>query len=596
MRIPITKICSTVFAFVIAAQPSSALADLAERRFIQTLHPELEELPLPQSPPLHFGLKVAVQDDVALVGAEESGHAAVFTREDKFWRRTGALPCAVPMCTPVALQDNVAVVVAADPLAVSEAILIFRNEQGTWSLTDSIAKPLPDVPDLWVRAVRFHDGIVAVTVGPTFSGTPAEVFLYELDANAQVQRTIQLAPSDPNSAHNFGSDIAMGNGVIAVGDSGWSPDANGPRTGAVYVFKCHGDTWMQSQILTGADSKANDEFGRHLAIEGNLLLVSATNATRRGTEGSSRPTGAVYAFERTSDTWVQSPKLAPSPDKVGPYFDFGADMAISGRRAVIAAKPLPYGAPEFGLAFEYLLLHDRFALTSYVRRFAPPSLALDGSTLLAGSAWDNAESPIGHVAVYDLNAPLQHKPFCATAGAGAFCDAFESGTAENWQSYGGAWTVESREYVGRAGVDQCGTGFSSNETLIRHLDAADVDVRLEMRSIQRVDKGVILRSTAAGDQIELNFRSSPFFSDLVVQELVGCQFNFLESASIPHEMGEVLQVRIRLVGQRLTVWVKQRLVLNRELPFHAKRGGVGLAVITDQGVSAFDNVRVKVLK
>ncbi|MET0658691.1 MAG: hypothetical protein ABW110_11115, partial [Steroidobacteraceae bacterium] len=151
-------------------------------------------------------------------------------------------------------------------------------------------------------------------------------------------------------------------------------------------------------------------------------------------------------------------------------------------------------------------------------------------------------------------------------------------------------------YVGRAGVDQCGTGFSSNETLIRHLDAADVDVRLEMRSIQRVDKGVILRSTAAGDQIELNFRASPFFSDLVVQELVGCQFNFLESASIPHEMGEVLQVRIRLVGQRLTVWVKQRLVLNRELPFHAKRGGVGLAVITDQGVSAFDNVRVQVLK
>ena len=191
---------------------------------------------------------------------------------------------------------------------------------------------------------------------------------------------------------------------------------------------------------------------------------------------------------------------------------------------------------------------------------------------------------------------MLHKPFCSPAGGDAFCDDFEKGTAEKWQPFGGAWTVESREYVGRAGTDVCGTGFSSNETLIRQLDAADVDVRLEMRSIQRVDKGIILRSTSAGDQIELNFRASPFFSDLIVQELVGCQFTFLESAHIPHEVGEVLPVRIRLVGRRLTVWVKERVVLDRSLPFQAKRGGVGLAVITDHGVSAFDNVRVKVLE
>jgi hypothetical protein len=586
---------SITFALVIAAVSSSALADLPERRFIQTLHPQIEELPLPQSPPLHFGVKIAMEEDMALVGTEAAGHVAMFTRVNKSWRRIGELPCSAPTCTPVALQDNVAVLVAADSDAVSESILIFRHERGTWSLTASIGKPLPDVPDLWAQAVRYHDGVVAVTVGPTFSGTPAEVYLYELDVNAQVRRTLRLAPSDANPAHKFGADIAMGNDIIAVSDFQWS-SANAVRTGAVYIFERHGEQWLQRQLLVGADSKANDEFGRHIAMEGNLLLVAATNATHHGTEGSSRPTGVMYAFERTGNTWTQSAEFAPSPEKVGAYFDLGADIVISGGRAVIAAKPLPYGTPEFGIAFEYISLRNRFAPFASVRSFAPPALALDGSTLLVGSAWDTAESSIGHVAVYDLDRPLRRKPFCATAGAGAFCDDFESGTAENWQPYGGAWSVDSREYVGRAGADQCGTGFSSNETLIRQVDAADIDLRLEMRSIQRVDKGIILRSASAGDQIELNFRANPSFSDLIVQELVGCQFNFLDSVHIPHEMGEVLQVRIRLVGHHLKVWVGQRVVLNRSLPFQARHGSVGLAVITDHGVSAFDNIRLKVLK
>jgi hypothetical protein len=588
MRNSITKICSIVFVFAFAVS-SSVLANPAERRFIQTLHPEIEELPPPQTL-RGFGIGVAVQGNLALVSTgRDTDYAAVFTREDRFWRRTGKLSCpGQAMCVPAALQDNVAVVIAADPVSEIQSVLIFRNEQGAWTLADSIAKPLPDIPDMWIRAVRYHDRIVALTVGPTFSGEPATVHLYELDSNAQIQRTLRLAPGDPDPDHNFGSDIAIGEDIIAVSDFWWSADPNVPRMGAVYIFGRSGETWKQTQILSGTDSKANDEFGRRIAIEGDLLLVSSPNATRPGSEASLRPTGSVYAFERTDDTWTQTAKLAPSPDKFGPYFNFGADIVISDGRAVIAAQP--------GVAFEYRFWRGRLVRASYLRRFGPLTLALDGSTLLVGAVWDSPESSIGHVAVYDLNSPLRHKSFCSMVGRGVFCDDFESGTAENWQPDTGAWTVEDREYVGRAGTDRCGTGFSSNETLIRHLDAADVDVRLEMRSIQRVDKGVILRSTSAGDQIELNFRASPFFSDLVVQELVGCQFNFLESATVPHEMGEVLQVRIRLVGKRLTVWAKQQLVLDRVLPFQARHGGVGLAVITDHGVSVFDNVRVKVLK
>lgn len=591
MTIRTLKICSMGLALALAAVSGSALADIGERRFIQTLHPEIEELPPPQAG-LGFGNAVVVQDDLALVGhGFETGRIAVFAREDRLWRRAGTLQCPLPLCGPITLRDDLAVVHGYDLNSGIQTLSIFRHEQGTWTLTDSIGKPLPGVPDLWVRAVRYRDGIVAATVGPTFPPEPAEVYLYELDADAKVQRTLRLAPSDPDLRHNFGSDIAMGDNIIAVGDAAWSSGASGPPTGAVYIFERRGGTWLQTQILTAADGIADDQFGRHLAMDGNLLLISAPRATRRG---SARPTGAVYAFERTNGTWIQRAKLAPSTKTFGAYSDFGSSMVLSGGRAVITATA-PAESSDRGLAFEYRLSQQRFAPVSFIRSFNPPALALEGSRLLVGSTWDSPESPIGHAAVYDLSSPLPRKQFC-TPGKDSFCDDFENGSAEKWQPIGGSWTVESREYVGRAGTDVCNTGFSSNETLIRHLDAADVDVRLEMRAIQRVDKGVILRSTSAGDQIELNFRASPFFSDLVVQELVGCQFTFLEAVSVPHEMGEVLQVRIRLAGRRLTVWVKERVVLDRSLPFQAKRGGVGLAVITDHGVSAFDNVRVKVLR
>jgi hypothetical protein len=43
------------------------------------------------------------------------------------------------------------------------------------------------------------------------------------------------------------------------------------------------------------------------------------------------------------------------------------------------------------------------------------------------------------------------------------------------------------------------------------------------------------------------------------------------------------------------VWIDGQLVLNRSFPFAATKGQIGLAVI-DGGITAFDNVRVHVLK
>lgn len=163
--------------------------------------------------------------------------------------------------------------------------------------------------------------------------------------------------------------------------------------------------------------------------------------------------------------------------------------------------------------------------------------------------------------------------------------------------------VQENEYVGEGTFDnRCTYGFSNNETLIQDLDASNVDIQLDMRSIERVDKGIILRSTGADNQIELDFRAErpgAYPADLLVQELVNCQFirhtQEFEVLIPPHQVGETIHVRITLIGNRLQVWIDGQRVLNRSFPFVATKGQVGLAVI-NAGITAFDNVSVKVLK
>ena len=90
-----------------------------------------------------------------------------------------------------------------------------------------------------------------------------------------------------------------------------------------------------------------------------------------------------------------------------------------------------------------------------------------------------------------------------------FCDDFRDGADTRWIPQGGLWEVSDNQYVGTGVQTACATGFSTNETLVRDLQVADVELRVDMRSQQRVDKGIVLRSTGPGDQIELSFAPIP---------------------------------------------------------------------------------------
>ena len=184
-----------------------------------------------------------------------------------------------------------------------------------------------------------------------------------------------------------------------------------------------------------------------------------------------------------------------------------------------------------------------------------------------------------------------------------FFDDFNSGDADHWNPRGGTWKITDGQYIGEGTTDTSSDcDILKNQALIRDLEGCDVDIRLDMKSIQRVDKLLVLRSVNPGNQIELNFRAErpgAFAADLIVQERTNCHF-ILHTPEFsvlipPHQVGQTIHTRTLLIGRRVLVWIDNVLVLNRLFPIAVRKARIGLGVI-EQGVTAFDNVKVHVLR
>ena len=116
------------------------------------------------------------------------------------------------------------------------------------------------------------------------------------------------------------------------------------KSGAAYVFKRTGSTWVQEAYLKASNAGANDYFGWSASISGDTVVVGAswesssqttiTNGTTSAGDGLSM-SGAAYVFKRTSSTWVQEAYLKAS--NAGAYDSFGSAISTSGDTIVVSA-------------------------------------------------------------------------------------------------------------------------------------------------------------------------------------------------------------------------------------------------------------------
>ncbi len=186
--------------------------------------------------------------------------------------------------------------------------------------------------DSFGRAVAIN-GKTAV-VGALGSSRSA-AYVFDLDSGQQL---FKLLPGDPTGG--FATTVALNDSMILVGSS--SDDDNGVGSGSVYVFDKV--TGQQLFKLLASDGASRDLFGSSVAVDGNVAVVAAAQATGYGFDG------AAYIFDLT--TKQELFKLIPSDD---PDTEFGESVAVDKGTVVVGARDsfTPIISPAIGAAYVY---------------------------------------------------------------------------------------------------------------------------------------------------------------------------------------------------------------------------------------------------
>lgn len=162
-----------------------------------------------------------------------------------------------------------------------------------------------------------------------------------------------LKASNTGAGDNFGSSVALSGDTLVVGAPEEASNAVGVNndqtnnsasgSGAVYVFTRSGTTWSQQAYLKASNTGAGDQFGHSVAIDGNTLVVGATEEASNAigingdeTNNSASGSGAVYVFTRSGTTWSQEAYLKASNTEAGD--NFGRSVALSSNTVIVGAS------------------------------------------------------------------------------------------------------------------------------------------------------------------------------------------------------------------------------------------------------------------
>ncbi len=137
-----------------------------------------------------------------------------------------------------------------------------------------------------------------------------------------------LVPPGLMEGDQFGTSIALDGNLLIVGASEVDRPGNIPNVGAAYIFRFDPETqqWVYEATLQASDGQANDRFGIDVAIlereEGSTAVVGAYLHDTGGTDS-----GAVYVFRHTGSVWIEEAKLRGNDTAAGDLF--GRSVAIT---------------------------------------------------------------------------------------------------------------------------------------------------------------------------------------------------------------------------------------------------------------------------
>lgn len=235
-----------------------------------------------------------------------------------------------------------------------------RVAPGQWMARGQVAAPNPGHADQFGAALALsRDGQVLVVGAPNEDAQGSgDAGLNDLASNAgaayvyrrsgdQWVFSAYLKGSEIGNGARFGSalDISDDAGRIAVGapkDSG-----GGFSDGAVYEFVDDQGTWTQTRIFRDGNSTAGEDFGAHLALngDGSVLVIGSPLNASSGSGVQATPiddagapqSGAVHVYRRSGAAWTYEAFIKPPVDLGTGQFGHWVDVDADGVSLIVSA-------------------------------------------------------------------------------------------------------------------------------------------------------------------------------------------------------------------------------------------------------------------
>ena len=303
-----------------------------------------------------FGFAVAVSGERAVIRAKfwegPGGAARIYERSGANWSWVAELVAddhapGTGFANALAIDaDRVVVGAKWDHVheVMTGSAYVFEYGEGSWS---QVAKLIADdgaEGDFFGSSVAIS-GDYAV-VGAIYDG-PGSAYVFERQLEGEWVQAQKLTASDGQRGDEFGKSVAVSGDVIVVG--AWCDDDLGWNAGAGYVFERETDgTWLEVGKLLPSDGLFLAGIGRSVALDGDRALIGAP-----GADGEVQSSGAAYVFGRTRDgDWLELDKLAASDGQVAD--NFGFSLALSGNVAVIGARKDADNGTASGSAYVFV--------------------------------------------------------------------------------------------------------------------------------------------------------------------------------------------------------------------------------------------------
>ncbi len=181
------------------------------------------------------------------------------------------------------------------------------------------------------------------------------VYLFERSSTGEWGYSYYIKSSNSEAGDRFGHSVSLNGDLLAVSALGEDSKASGINgrqddniaadSGAVYLFEMRLGQWSQIAYIkppqnVPGDNDYRDSFGHKVLLRGNVLLVSAPaedSVNGEAVDSTEPNSGAVYVYERNSQSGVWAYKQTLKADIARTNDKFGMALAMSGDTIAVGA-------------------------------------------------------------------------------------------------------------------------------------------------------------------------------------------------------------------------------------------------------------------